>query len=374
MSGLGQLDVVGVGLLNAVGLHGRSVTAACRAGVCRYRESDYRTSAGDDVTLALVSEDAFEATASLIGKPPTRRAEYMLGLAVLAAREALAPLVRRQGVAIPILLSGPEPVPKGEPPIGADLLQTLAERCNLKLHDASKMDLTGGAGAIASIASALALIEKNIADFVLVGGVDSPRERAFLDLLQAQRRLRVGDAVDGYTPGEGAAFLLLTKPHTPPRLPSFARVSAPAVAMEKGHRLASGPRGADGLAEAVRGALTGRDGPVRSVLAGLTGESFLAREWAIANMRNADHVTPNAPLWHPADCFGGLGAASGASLMAMAAVSLSQGYMNGPALVWTASEGAMRGAIWMARSAHAAPHSQASGASPPRLARNQPRG
>ena len=50
----------------------------------------------------------------------------------------------------------------------------------------------------------------------------------------------------------------------------------------------------------------------------------------------------------PIDCLGDPGAALGPVLMALASIGISKGYVEGPCLVWAASDGGERGAAVIA--------------------------
>jgi 3-oxoacyl-[acyl-carrier-protein] synthase-1 len=72
--------------------------------------------------------------------------------------------------------------------------------------------------------------------------------------------------------------------------------------------------------------------------AGFNGESFDSKLWGVARLRHTDFFAPTMAIEHPADKFGDAGAATGAILAALAAMSLTTGTRKGPALVWAASD------------------------------------
>jgi 3-oxoacyl-[acyl-carrier-protein] synthase I len=157
--------------------------------------------------------------------------------------------------------------------------------------------------------------------------------------------------MDGFIPGEGAAFLLLTHPS---RLsngdasgiaPARAIVQAAASAADSGHRSGTEPARGEGLAHALA-TLRARAGnsslPVTTTFAGLNGESFDAKLWGVARVRHSDLFAPGMKLEHPTDCFGDPGAALGAILLALAATAIASGQRQAPALVWATSDGESR--------------------------------
>jgi 3-oxoacyl-[acyl-carrier-protein] synthase-1 len=122
-------------------------------------------------------------------------------------------------------------------------------------------------------------------------------------------------------------------------------LSAPGLGQEQGHRYSKEPYLGNGLADAVRAAVQGVPGrAIRTVFCSFNGESFGAKEWGVAAIRNAEALHGDFRLEHPADCFGDLGAAMAPVLVGLAALGLRKGYTPGPSLVWCASEGALRAA------------------------------
>jgi len=107
--------------------------------------------------------------------------------------------------------------------------------------------------------------------------------------LDGEGRLRTGQVPDGFVPGEGAAFLLVTRESQGRRhgnLP-LARVVGVGRATEAGHLYSAQPHRGDGLAQAFRavldapgtGAPPAARAPVARIYAGLNGESYWGKEW-----------------------------------------------------------------------------------------------
>ena len=84
---------------------------------------------------------------------------------------------------------------------------------------------------------------------------------------------------------------------------------------------------------------------VRTVYAGLNGESLGAKEWGVALRRNAKYFDEALAIFHPAECIGDAGAALGPIMVACAAIGLGRGYRKGPCLVWATSDGPARAAV-----------------------------
>lgn len=334
----GPLFIQGVGLATAVGLGARAVAAATRAGVSRYAESELCNAAGWPYILALAPEEALTQLPRGAG-----RAERLLALAALAASEALAATRGRSSSPIPLVLSVPEPIHGVRAPIDLSFVERLSTALGVRFDSATTRIEPGGAAAgVRALDTAADVLATGRAEHVLVGGADSPFDAQLLEVLGSQGRLRVEGASDAFVPGEGAAFLLLS---ARPGRGVNVRAARPGVGRERGHRGSTEPHLCDGLAEAIRAALGPSGARPRSVLAGLNGESLLAREWGVAVIRNGARIDPEAPVSHPAECFGDLGAAMGTALVALASLEVAESEERGPCLVWVASEGDLRAAV-----------------------------
>jgi 3-oxoacyl-[acyl-carrier-protein] synthase-1 len=151
--------------------------------------------------------------------------------------------------------------------------------------------------------------------------------------------------MDGFVPGEGAAFVLLGK-KAPAGQPAV-RIRGVAQGFEAGHLYSDEPYKGDGLAGIVTTLFENMpDGPkIQSVLAGFNGENFNAKEWGVTALRNAGHLEEPIRLEHPVDCIGDPGAALGPLLVILAAIGLQKGYLNGPCLAWCSSDYGSRAAV-----------------------------
>jgi len=208
-----------------------------------------------------------------------------------------------------------------------------------------KATTRGRAAGLAAVAAAVAdLAAGNIAAAV-VGGIDSLIRPDSLEQLERAGILRSAVNNHGIIPGEAAGFILLeTGPDSRGR--ALARVLGAATAVEPTAG-SDDPSQARGLTEAVRGAVRQaalRDGPPL-VVCDLNGDRYRAIEWALADPRTLRHLGGKVRLWHPADCLGDCGAASGLVDLVWGTVAMDKGYAgNDRVLVWGGSENELRGA------------------------------
>jgi 3-oxoacyl-[acyl-carrier-protein] synthase-1 len=200
----------------------------------------------------------------------------------------------------------------------------------------------GRAAALMALERALEILKTGSSPSVIVGGVDTYLDLRLLATLDSEQRILGTRVMDGFIPGEGAAFYTLTDADesghgTGPRIV----VHAAASVMDPGHRYGDAPARGEGLAQALdlaRQQLEQPLQPIETTFAGFNGESFDAKLWGVARLRHNDFFSPGMLIEHPADKFGDAGAATGALLMALAAQALEHGTRSGPALVWAASD------------------------------------
>jgi 3-oxoacyl-[acyl-carrier-protein] synthase I len=241
---------------------------------------------------------------------------------------------------VPLFLAAPETAhPK--------FLAQLAAQSGAKLDlDKSAVIPKGGASGLFAIHEAIALVKSNAVPYAIAGGVDTFLDLRRLAFLDSEDRL-TGASMDGFIPGEGAAFLLLGKSKS-----SLARITGVGLGSEKGHRYSKEPYRGDGLADAFRAAFASRPAnapKVHTVYAGFNGESMPAKEWGVAYLRNKDHFADPFAVEHPADVIGDAGAALGPIMVVLAALGIAGGHRSEACLVWSTSDREPRAAAIVER-------------------------
>jgi 3-oxoacyl-[acyl-carrier-protein] synthase-1 len=206
----------------------------------------------------------------------------------------------------------------------------------------------GRAAAVVALEAAVQHVSTNPGATVVVGGVDSFLDLRRIAVLDGESRILGPSVMDGFIPGEGAAFLVLKDAAAAQGNPPAARIRviAAASAMDEGHRYGTAPALGEGLAHAVdklRGITPSDTALVGSTFAAFNGENFEAKLWGVARLRHSDFFLPSMVMRHPADTIGDTGAASGAILTALGAHALGKGHGEGSALIWAASDHESRG-------------------------------
>lgn len=342
------LEILGVGMVNAVGLTARTAAAAMRAGVSRLRESPVYGKRSEPHVMGLVGDEylpplhpSFEEVASM-----SSRNRRMLRLGTYALQEA----AQFCATPPPLLLSLPEADTGQADPVRAGFINDLAVQAGVALDlSGSKVFRHGRAGGLMLLVEAQRLLANRHIPYVLVGGVDSYLDLALLCRLDLEDRLHQHGVSDGLIPGEGAAFLLLGRQGLAKsmRMTPAARLTSAGVGNEPGHRYSPTPYRGEGLASAFDELFhAARPGTpkIRSVFAGFNGESMSAKEWGVAHLRSMRHFEEDHAIDHPSECIGDAGAAAGPIMLVQAAVDLEQGSRAGPVLVWCSSDREARAA------------------------------
>jgi 3-oxoacyl-[acyl-carrier-protein] synthase-1 len=252
----------------------------------------------------------------------------------------------------PLLVAGPQPSPGRAEILTGRQLGQLALQAGIPVDiTTSRVFPTGHAGFFAALQHAQTqVIGPQRAEFAVIGGVDSYLDLYRLALLDQEERLLTFGVQDAFTPGEGAAFVLVASRNACQRyrLSPLGWIDAVGVAQEPGHRYSEQPYLGEGLAAAV-GQVFQQLGehapPVRLVMAGFTGESMHAKEWGVAHVRNRKRFADPLQIEHSAEYTGDAGAGLAPMMLGAAVLGIQGKECEGPALVWASSEQALRGAL-----------------------------
>jgi 3-oxoacyl-[acyl-carrier-protein] synthase-1 len=343
------LAIVDAGVLCPLGLDVVQAAASVRAQIHRKVESGWLDLKNQRVVLGSVPDELLPPLPPALARArpaidPLRA--RLLQLAVPALQEVLGALGERGAVRPPLLLVGPHVDPPRPPLVDEAFLAQLEALAAVKLERSASTTSTGRAGLFAALGTAARLVAGG-RPFVVVGGIDSHADEVRLGQLERQGRLQTTGPQDAFTPGEGAAFLLVTTRALArdAGMRPLALVSALAVGHEVGHVHSSETHLGDGLSGTLTHLLAGAGQRIAHVVAGLNGERIFAREWGVAMVRNREAFAEPLLLEHPAEFTGDLGAALAPFMVAVTALHMAEGRTPGPTLVWAASDHAERGAL-----------------------------
>jgi 3-oxoacyl-[acyl-carrier-protein] synthase-1 len=344
-------------MITAVGVSVPETAASVRARTARFTESVLQDKSNRPFILGEVPTAALAPLAEELptAPPPSARELRLLRLAGAPIAECLVALDGRPArvglaVALPELQTRVQIDPR-----------TFVERLHIQTSGRFRLDLAdashlGRAGGLAAIGQAIAALAAGQADIMIAGGIDSYRDLYVLASLDQEGRVKSDSSLDGFIPGEAAAFLLLTTRVKAQSfgLRSLARVSNVAIGFEPGHLHSTEPYRGDGLAATVKQLVTLDDveAPVQEVYSSMNGESHWAKEWGVCHLRNRALFHPDLALHHPADCYGDTGAAAGPAMVALAAHGISASYRKAPALVYASSDNGVRSALFVGSTGH----------------------
>ncbi|WP_342377927.1 hypothetical protein NVS55_01295 [Myxococcus stipitatus] len=207
----------------------------------------------------------------------------------------------------------------------------------------------GHAGALHALSVANQRIHQGAEDLCIVLGVDGYLEADTLDWLAAHRQLAGEGVRTGFFPGEAAGALVVTRASVQERSgwPLLASLRGTGTAVEARGLHGDAEVLGEGLSQAILEAATSLRLPeerLDAVYCDINGERYRTEEWGFAVLRTQQLLRDSAYI-SPVDCWGEVGAASGALSCVLATQSWARGYASGPrALIWGSSEGGLRAA------------------------------
>ena len=348
----GEAVIVGVGMMTAVGFSAPETIASVRAGVMSFSEIDARDRSFEPFVVAEVPEDGLPPLAQAVAdtRGLSDREQRLVRLAAMPLLECLR-TAGRPLPALPLILALPE-TETARSLDRARLLRLLAVQVDGAFDvPRSECGFKGRAGGLLAIERAAQLVRTGRADWALAGGVDTFRALYVLGTLDRDRRVKSSQNLDGFIPGEGAGFVLIASAAVAKSLDlrPLAVPSGVVSGSEPGHLACEEPYRGDGLATATAQLLTAArlSSPITEVWSSMNGESYWAKEWGVAFLRNREAFKPDHAIHHPADCFGDTGAACGPLLVSLAARSLARA--PGPVLIYASSDGGERAVLALTR-------------------------
>jgi 3-oxoacyl-[acyl-carrier-protein] synthase I len=343
--------VVGVGARTHTGMTALQAVMAIRANKMVPRESHIVDAGGNPVGTCRLPSIADNVQGF----------DRFVALAVPALVQAthswLAFERRRaqQPKPLPAIIALPSGFRPGfDPKLRKDFLSVVAEASGVALDPKRSTLVTKcRGGGVEAFDLGLAKLRSGAEEAVVVGGVDSWFDPDVLEYLEAERRLHGPDCENGFLPGEGAAFVVLTTRSRASALHRWGQVISATTEVEPRPYGSEEPCHALGMTMAIRRAVEATGLKSRRIpwqLTDVHNERHRVDEWQMARLRMfeafADDVVHDQPLLRAGD----LGAASAAFLAVVACVNWYAHCAPGDCvLVATHSDGAERGAMVLAQ-------------------------
>ena len=323
------------GLVTSVGLTAPSSCAAIRAKLTNPSETRFIDSGGEWIMAHQVTLEQ-----------PWRGLAKLAKMAAMAIEEALADVPKDDWAHFPLLLCVAEPDRPGRLD-GLDdrLFPDLQAELGAKFAPQSAIVAHGRVG----VALALAQARKLLADGcerVLIAATDSLLTWPTLSHYEREDRLLTARNSNGFMPGEGAGALLVGAGEGQPGELVCTGIG---FGREAAHIDSGEPLRAEGLSLAIKAALTDAGCAMHDMdfrITDLSGEQYYFKEAALALSRTLRKRKEEFDLWHPAECTGEQGAASGLAVVVLADAACRKAFTKGPnILAHMANDAGQRAAL-----------------------------
>lgn len=348
MSGGQNAVITGLGLVSPVGLGLAQSCASVRAGINRFKECEFYVCQSGPPDYD--DEPLIGSVAPSVKAGPDR-----IGALALAAVQDLvrnSRLKRSEFVEAGLYFSLP---PAGRPTsVPRHAAGSLADLLGLDSGAQTQPRVhieEGHTGGLRAVQEAVEAIQEGRNRSAIVVGADSWFDDAALAWADGARRLKCSATPNGFVPGEAAAAVLIesTDGARQREAKVLATIETTGVARETDTVLSGKVCTGKGLAEAI-GPVSADDDGFDWVACDLNGEPYRSIEWGHCQVKLNKLFASLRHIWHPADCLGDVGAASGTALMAIVSRAFERGYARSErCLVWTSADEGERAALVLKR-------------------------
>jgi 3-oxoacyl-[acyl-carrier-protein] synthase-1 len=314
------IAVLGTGLVTSVGLTTAACCCAFRAKITNPFETGFIDSSGAWIVAHQVGLDRPWAGLTKLAK-----------MAALAIDEALQDLDKDQWHRLPLLLCVAEAERPGRM-AGLDdqLLLQIQSELGVSFAKPSAVVPHGRVGVAVALAQARALLGSSKLPGVLIVSADSLLSWPTLSHYERDDRLLTEANSNGFMPGEGAGALWVgaTDERRSPQL----MCTGIGFGREAAHIDSGEPLRADGLTQAIKASLDDAGRELHDMDFRITdnsGEQYYFKEASLALSRTLRQRKDAFDIWHPAECIGEAGAASGVAVIAAAREACRKGYAPG---------------------------------------------
>jgi len=345
MSPQGSAVITGLGLVSSLGLCLEQSCSSVRAKINRYRE--------DGIHLCNTGPPDWDDEPVIVASVPGMETgeNRVIGLARAAAQDLLRTSRLKRGELASCGLYAslpPSADPEAPPPEPGELLAHVLGG-GTATSGRARIFQVGHSGGFLAVQAALFAIREGREEMSIVLGADSYLDPEILHRLEEAGRLKCTANSSGFIPGEaGAAILLESLGHADARgAPVLSAVEAGGTAFEGNTVLSGETSVGEGLEAAIRAGLGGCDGEkIGWIASDLNGESYRATEWGYCQARLTSALEDELRIWHPADCLGDIGAATGPVLISLVSQAFRRGYSpSNRCLLLTSSDGGERSAL-----------------------------
>lgn len=335
MTGM-PLAILRTGLVTPVGLSAPASCAAFRGKISNPSETRFIDSHGEWIMAHQVPLEQ-----------PWRGLTKLAKMAALAIDEVLDGMADAERAKLPLLLCVAEAERPGRMQgLDEELFLQVEKELDLRFAPQSGVVAHGRVAVAVALAQVRKLIEQGVAERVVIAATDSLLSWPTLGHYERAERLLTAQNSNGFMPGEGAGALLVARHDG--RADGLLCTGI-GFGMERAHIDSEEPLRADGLSAAIKAALADAGCQMQSMdfrITDLSGEHYYFKEAALALSRVLRVRKEEFDIWHPAECTGEAGAASGMTIVAGAWAAARKRYAPGPrVLAHMANDAGQRAAL-----------------------------
>jgi 3-oxoacyl-[acyl-carrier-protein] synthase I len=308
------------GLVTSVGLTAEQSCAAIRAKISNPTETRFIDSGGEWIMAHQVPLEK-----------PWRGRTKLAKMAAMAIEEAMADVPKGEWAKVPLLLCVAEQERPGRMEgLDGQLFLDVQNELDARFAAESAVVPQGRVSVVIALMQARSLIHEAKSQQVLIAATDSLLNWPTLSHFERQDRLLTSRNSNGFMPGEGAGALLM---RAATGRSGELLCTGIGFGREAAHIESEKPLRAEGLTHAMKTALAEAGRQVQEMDFRITdnsGEQYYFKEASLAVSRILRVHKEELDIWHPAECTGEVGAATGAAILAAAKVACEKNYSKGP--------------------------------------------
>jgi 3-oxoacyl-[acyl-carrier-protein] synthase-1 len=317
------IAILGTGLVTSVGATAAACCSAFRAKITNPVETQFIDSSG-----AWIMAHQVELS------PPCAGLSKLAKMAAWAIEDALQALEKEQWYHLPLLLCVAEPERPGRiAGLDDQLLAQIQIELDVEFATTSMLVPQGRVAVAVALAQARALTASTQSPGVLIVGVDSLLSWPTISHYERGDRLLTEANSNGFMPGEGAGALWVGGANI-----GAAQLLCTGIGfgLEPANINSGEPSRAQGLTEAIKASVDDAGRQLHDMDFRITdnsGEHYYFKEASLALLRLLRESKETFDIWHPAECTGEVGSASGISVIAAAVYACHNGYSPGPTIL-----------------------------------------
>lgn len=316
------VSILAAGMVSAVGFNCATSCAAIRAGIKAIGELNlWDARNGEYLSGAKVDlPHWWEGTGKL--------AE----LAAPAIWECLEVAKAEEAAGIPILLGiAALDRPHRLPRLSEEILDEVEWRLDLPHHSQSSVIALGNVSGIVALARAREIIDRQLARYCVIAGVDSLLQQEVVEAYMDQGRIMTKSNSNGFFPGEAGAAVLVGAAGSGKN--GELRVLGVGFGEEPGTIASETPLRGHGMVDACRGALSEAGVAMHDIAyrnTDLNGEHYKFKEALFVQGRLLRQRVERQEIWHAAEYVGEIGAAHVPCTLAVSYYAGQKDFAPGP--------------------------------------------